>query len=618
MPRLVEGFVTELKNRIDIYDVVSPYVQLKKSGSSWVGLSPFSQEKSPSFYVHPDKGFFKCFSSGEGGDAISFIQKIENLEFPEALELLAQRFNIPLQYSENSTGPSSPSHSRSLRSELHDLHEVVTEWYQQCFNDSTEEAENTRKYWTEERAFSMDTAEEFKIGYAPTDRFALSKYLAGKNFSQSLMLKSGLFHEGKNGKPAGSLFCGRLMIPIHDKIGRICAFTGRKLEQTPEWGDRKSPKYVNSPETPIFEKGNLLFNLHLANKKISEDTDFLLVEGQLDAIRCSTMGFHTAVAPQGTAFKSSQANLLYRSRPKGVICLLDGDSAGQKAALSYISIFLQAGLDARFAEIPQGLDPDQILQSGGAEALQEILEDAIPMLQFAIEKKLPDGAASTPKQKDSVSQWIFEALADVESSVALEGYFQQLSRLISIPIDALKSDFSRQIKKNQPKYRGPKSTAEKKVSSNGSDRLTIVEEDLLFVLLHDDRLASPLAHTLDMSWVDLHPIAGRVLAKILSETKAESSSLSQSQMEELLEDDQERDLFHRLLMQDIDVSEPGILLRLARQCLSVLFLRHLKSEEDKIFDKINHLENSPEDLKKLSSKLRNIRTKRKNPPVLEF
>ncbi len=330
MARLADGFVNELKGRIDLYDVVSPYVQLKKSGSSWVGLSPFSQEKSPSFYVHPDKGFFKCFSSGEGGDAISFIQKIENLEFTEAIEFLAQRFSIPLQYAEENGSSAKPAVSRSLKSDLYELHKLVAEWFHQRLFDEDQDSQNTKKYWLEDRGFTLETAQEFLIGYAPVDRFALGKYLKTRNFSLPVLKKSGLFREGKGKELGPTVFTGRLMIPICDKIGRICAFTARKLEQTPEWGDRKSPKYVNSPETPIFEKGNLLFNLHLANKEISEDSEFLLVEGQLDAIRCWDMGFRTVVAPQGTAFKDSQAMLLYRSKPKGVVGVFGWGGGGAK------------------------------------------------------------------------------------------------------------------------------------------------------------------------------------------------------------------------------------------------------------------------------------------------
>ena len=616
MPRLADGFVNELKGRIDLYDVISPYVQLKKSGASWVGLSPFSQEKSPSFYVHPDKGFFKCFSSGEGGDAISFIQKIENLEFPEALELLAQRFQIPLRYSEDLASSGKTTVSRSLRAELYELHKYTTDWFHNRLLDKNEDAASVRKYWIEKRGFSMETANEFGIGYAPTDPYALGDFLSAKKFSNTTLLKSGLFREGKGKGIGPGVFCGRLMIPISDKIGRICAFTARKLSQTPEWGDRKSPKYVKSPETPIFEKGNLLFNLHLANKEISEDKEFLMVEGQLDAIRCWTMGFRSVVAPQGTAFKDSQALLLFRSRPKGVVCLLDGDTAGQKAALSYVSIFLKAGLEARFAELPEGSDPDQILIKGGKKAMQQIIDGARSMVEHVVRQKIPDLKTASPKQKESVCQWMFSSLIEVDSRIALEGYLEQLARLLAVPMDALKGDFVKFRKNRTPAYR--QSAKEKELHSNAPDRLTIVEEDLLFVLLHDDRLASPLAHTLDMSWVDLRPISGQILAKILSETLAEGSGPTRAQIEELLENDEERDLFYRLVIQEIDQSEPGLLLRLARQCVSVLFLRYLKLQEDKIFTQLKKAEDNPKKLKQLSQELRAIRQKKANPPPLEF
>ena len=193
----------------------------------------------------------------------------------------------------------NPSVSRSLKSELYELHKVATDWFHQRLLDENDESNTVRKYWLDERKFSMETAKRFGIGYSPVDSFELSKFLSAKNFSDAVLKKSGLFREGKGKAIGPCVFNGRLMIPISDKIGRICAFTARKLDHTPEWGDRKSPKYVNSPETPIFEKGNLLFNLHLANKEISEEKEFLLVEGQLDAIRCWDMGFQTAVAPQG-------------------------------------------------------------------------------------------------------------------------------------------------------------------------------------------------------------------------------------------------------------------------------------------------------------------------------
>ena len=274
MSRLVDGFVNELKGRIDLYDLAQRYVQLKKSGSSWVGLSPFNQEKTPSFYVHPSKGFFNCFSSGEKGDAISLVQKMENLNFMEAVEFLAKEFNFPLRYEK---GSSAKPFTTSIKADLFALQEMVKSWFSEQFCGESEEAKIARNYWLNERRFNMDTANRFGIGLAPSDGGKLYDFLRSQNISDEVLKKSGLFgakpHQGK----LVCLFRGRLIIPIKEKLGRVCGFTGRKLSITPEWGDRKAPKYVNSPETPIFQKGELLFNLHLANKAISDSTDFLLV-----------------------------------------------------------------------------------------------------------------------------------------------------------------------------------------------------------------------------------------------------------------------------------------------------------------------------------------------------
>ena len=259
---------------------------------------------------------------------------------------------------------------KSIRSDLYALHEKAKDWFVSQLISDDKESKIALQYWHNERNFDAQTAKDFGIGYSPTDPYALGKFLSQNNFSKDLMSKSGLFRERLNSDSLVSSFSGRLMIPIHEKLGRVCGFTARKLLITPEWGDKKSPKYINSPETQIFQKGELLFNLHLANKAIAVQKDFLLVEGQLDAIRCYVEGFHTVVAPQGTAFKKTQAQLLRKSNPRRIICLLDGDEAGRKAGLNYIPIFIEAGLEARFAMLPRGMDPDQILIEKGKEYLQ--------------------------------------------------------------------------------------------------------------------------------------------------------------------------------------------------------------------------------------------------------
>ena len=186
MPRLADGFINELKDRIDLYDLVSRYVQLRKSGSSWVGLSPFSQEKTPSFYVHPEKGFFNCFSSGEKGDAITFVQKIENLGFQEAIEYLSKEFNFPIRYEK---GGHAQPFSNSIRADLYALHELAKSWFEEQFSLQNKESSVARSYWLEEREFSLETAKRFGIGFAPTDSTALSEFLLKKGQNPQLLQK---------------------------------------------------------------------------------------------------------------------------------------------------------------------------------------------------------------------------------------------------------------------------------------------------------------------------------------------------------------------------------------------------------------------------------------------
>ena len=439
-----ENFVDEVKDRIDLYDLISPYVQLKKSGSKWVGLSPFNQEKTPSFYVDSNKGFFHCFSSGEKGDAISFIQKVENLTFPEAIEFIANRFGIPIKYLKDNR-KDGKTFQKSIKSDLYKVHELTMNWFCENFLKNNDESNVAKDYWLNNRKFSLEVAKDFGIGYSPIDRFALSDYLIGRNISEKVLVKSGLFNEKKQNGKYACRFCGRLMIPIREKIGRVCGFTARELSVTPRWGDNKTPKYINSPETPIFFKSDLLFNLHQANKEITENSEFILVEGQLDAIRCSIEGFKTVIAPQGTAFKESQAMLLRKSNPRGVVCLLDGDDAGQKAAFGYIPTFLKAGLDARFSILPKGKDPDQILLENGPEKLQEIINQGISSIEFAIKFKLKGETNPQPSEIKSICELVFGFISETDSLILRDIYLKELSKHINVAFQILSQGRSHKV-----------------------------------------------------------------------------------------------------------------------------------------------------------------------------
>lgn len=613
MPRLADGFISELKQRIDLFDLVSSYVQLKRSGSSWVGLSPFQEEKTPSFYVHPEKGFFKCFSSGETGDAISFVQKIENLEFNEALEFLSQRFSFPMKYEKSNY---SQPYVKSIRSDLYALHEKAKDWFVSQLISDDKESKIALQYWHNERNFDAQTAKDFGIGYSPNDPYALGKFLSQNNFSKDLMSKSGLFRERLNSDSLVSSFSGRLMIPIHEKLGRVCGFTARKLLITPEWGDKKSPKYINSPETQIFQKGELLFNLHLANKAIAVQKDFLLVEGQLDAIRCYVEGFHTVVAPQGTAFKKTQAQLLRKSNPRRIICLLDGDEAGRKAGLNYIPIFIEAGLEARFAMLPRGMDPDQILIEKGKEYLQKILDDGINMVVYAIRNLSIDSDPKSANSKKNVCEFIFRSLIKVKSFVIRESYIEEIAVSLGISRESVKKDFQAFEANKQP---GLLSSSSKirdiKSKETSLERLTNVEDDLLLVLLHDNRIVGPLAHLVEPTWLNLENVAGRILAKIIAEIKADGP-ISTDRMEDLLESDEERKKFQCLLFREIPSESIENSLLLANECLSVLHLRSSKKLEENILKELRNSDDAHTPSGNIRTELKKLRELRNHPPSL--
>jgi len=610
-----ENFVEEVKDRIDLFDLVNPYVQLKKSGSKWVGLSPFNQEKTPSFYVDSNKGFFHCFSSGEKGDAISFAQKVENLTFPEAIEFLANRFGIPIRYSENNREKGKP-YQKSIKSDLYKVHELAMNWFSEKFSQDTKESNVAKDYWIKKRGFTFEVANEFGIGYSPVDRFALSEYLIGKKISDLVLSKSGLFNEKKQNGKFACRFCGRLMIPIREKIGRVCGFTARELSVTPTWGDKKAPKYINSPETPIFLKGDLLFNLHQANREISENQEFLLVEGQLDAIRCFTEGFKTVVAPQGTAFKENQAILLRKSNPKGVVCLLDGDDAGQKAAFGYIPTFLKAGLDARFSTLPKGKDPDQILIENGAEKLQQIIDQGVSSIEYAVKFKLNGNSNPQAAEVRAISEEVFRFISETDSLVMRDSYLKELSKNLNISFQTLSDDFLKFLRSKKPRYKTNK-LVDKKTDKKPSQRLTTAEDDLLFCLLHDNRVASPLAQIFDPTWLNLNIPAGRVLAKIIAEIKADGP-LEPNRMEEFLEDDTERSVFQQNLFQEVSSFDDNSFLQHANECLLALFIRFIKNKEKQILEDLRNKDKKEQSSNNLHSKLLQLRKHRENPPKLIF
>jgi DNA primase len=419
MPVIKPTCVRDLKLRVNLADVVSRMVTLRKAGGARLkGLCPFHNEKTPSFNVDPDKGFYKCFGCGKAGDAITFVRETEQLNFTEAVEALGKRFGIPIEYEEGSGGPSSAD--RTLRQEVFDLHDAAAEHFHQAFKAKDAAGGFFQQYWTEQRRFTPELADEFKIGAADAQGSGLGAAMLRRKYSEEALRRCGLFFIYDDAEiTLHSLrprFRGRLMIPIRDHQGRVCAFTARQTDLTPDDDPAKDAKYVNSPETPVFTKGNLLFNLDRARTNVGEGRPFVMVEGQLDALRCWSVGLKTAIAPQGTSITEGQLVLLRRYHTE-VECFFDSDSAGQKAALRFLPMALKAGLEIRFLTLAGAdkIDPDLLFLERGLAAYDEVRRGAQSAMAFACRAALPDPAKSSGEQRARAAQTVIELIAASES-----------------------------------------------------------------------------------------------------------------------------------------------------------------------------------------------------------
>ena len=566
MPAIKPTCVRDLKLRVNLVDVISRTVALRKAGSRYKGLCPFHGEKTPSFHVDPDKGFYKCFGCGKAGDAITFVRETEQLSFTEAVETLGKRFGVVIEYEEGS-GPTAEE--RSLRQELFDLHEQATEHFFQVFRGRTETGEFMRNYWGTSRRFTTAIADEFRIGAAEPNDGGLAAALLRKRYSEDAIRQCGLFFV-REGVPLalGSLrprFRGRLMIPIRDHQGRVVAFTARQTQLTPDDDPAKEAKYVNSPETPIFTKGNLLFNLDRAREAAGkENQPFILVEGQLDAIRCWSVGLKSAVAPQGTSITDGQLALLRRYQTR-VECLFDGDSAGQKAALRLIPLALRAGLEVRIlgANDPAGkVDPDLLLLEKGPEGYEQLRSHALSAIGFACHSLLPHVESASPEEKTRVATELQRIIGAAESEVARSQFLAEAAAHLRIPLAALQKDFARtnerlQVQENaRAAVRPAANDAPVRPTAPPDTRTIAAEQDLLLLLLHWERFGKVLATAFPHEWIDLSHPAGALLNRFLAEFEQDNWP-GRDHLDMLLESAEEKALVASLAFDTPELDDPA-------------------------------------------------------------
>ncbi|MEV0845943.1 DNA primase [Streptomyces sp. NPDC049954] len=375
--RINDDDVKAVRDAVPIDAVVSEYLQLRNAGGGNLkGLCPFHDEKSPSFQVSPSKGLFHCFGCQEGGDTITFVMKIDHLSFSEVVERLAAKAGITLRYEE---GGYNPSQQRGERIRLIEAHQAAAQYYAEQLGGA--EAEIGRRFLAE-RGFDQSAAEHFGVGYSPAGWDHLTRHLRGKGFSDKELITSGLAQESRGGRPIDR-FRGRLMWPIRDIGGEVVGFGARRLRE-----DDNGPKYLNTPETPVYRKSQVLYGIDLAKKDIAKSSRAVVVEGYTDVMACHLAGVTTAIATCGTAFGTEHIKILRRllmdNGSARVIFTFDGDSAGQKAALRAFEDDQKFAAETYIAIAPDNMDPCDLRLAKGEESVRELVEPRVPLFEFAL------------------------------------------------------------------------------------------------------------------------------------------------------------------------------------------------------------------------------------------
>ena len=409
--RLPEDFISELKYRSDISDIASSYMQLKRRGRNLVGLCPFHGEKTPSFNIYTENGSFYCFGCGVGGDVITFVMKIENLDYMEAVKFLAQRagMNVPEDAVDDSMS--------KLRTRVFEANrEAARFYYSKLYSREGKQALS----YLHSRALTDKTIRRFGLGYSPNNRFALTNHLKAKGFTDSELIAANLVFKARSGKGVVDRFVDRAMFPIIDLRGNVIAFGGRIMS------DQK-PKYLNTSDTVVFNKSHNLFSLN--NSKNSGTKQLILCEGYMDVIALNQAGFSDAVATLGTALTSEQAMLMKRYCEEVVICY-DADEAGQKATARAIGILRNVGLVVRVLNIPDGKDPDEFIRKNGDKGpamFKALLESSGNDIEYRLQKLRQKFDLNTTDGKFSFLSQAVKILATIDNSIERELYASKLA-----------------------------------------------------------------------------------------------------------------------------------------------------------------------------------------------
>ena len=448
MAGIPEEVIDAVRARVDIVDLIQSYIPLKKQGRDFKACCPFHSEKTPSFTVRPDRQYYHCFGCGKHGNAISFVMERENVDFPTAIRLLAQKYNIYIPEEEERRPrsgarqyPENPNQSYSEKKDrLFLLHEKLREWYVMNLKNNPEAP--VAQYLAT-RNLAPESIQRFSLGMSLDSWDAAMVFAKNLGFTDAELAEGGIIKTfDDNPSKRYDLFRNRLMFPIWDELGRVVGFSARTIESDP-----KAMKYVNTPETPIFKKGRILYGMHLARSEMSDNKlgCAILCEGQLDVIAMHAAGFPNSVAAEGTAFTPEQARMLRRYTGK-IKLALDSDNAGTKAVFKDAEILLPLGFDVKVVRFPGGKDPDELLKQQGREAIAEAVAQAMDFFEFAV-REFSVKYGDSPSGKAQTAANMLQLIALLESESTKTAYTSWLAEKLNLSADGLYAELVRSARK---------------------------------------------------------------------------------------------------------------------------------------------------------------------------
>lgn len=544
--------IDEIRAATDIVDLIGSYVRLKKRGKNFVGLCPFHTEKTPSFNVSPERQMFHCFGCGVGGNVFTFLMELEKVSFPEAVRTLGERAGIPLpQPSGADAGKASETE------EYYEACSMAGRFYYQCLTE-TVEGKLALEYF-HHRGFSDETIRKFGLGYAPHSWDALIRHAASKNVPLSVLAKAGLLRQREDSPAEGGregyydYFRGRAMFPIFTTTGRVVGFGARKLREDDPLG-----KYINSPETPIFNKSRILYGLYHAKEAIREKDCAVLVEGYADLISVFQAGIRNVVASSGTALTTEQVQLVGRYT-KNIIIVYDADSAGSKAALRGVDVILENNLDVKVAQLPQGDDPDSFVRKHGGKAFEQLTAEAVSFVDFIARAYERMGKFTTPEGQAEAIRAIVQTVAKMQDELKRHFYIKQIAEQYKL----YESVLYRELEKYLPRSRASAPSARTIPVLEPSpgqpilptrDDLPAAERDLLHAMLEGR------ADVLTLVFQNIVPEdfmneKARQLGLMLRETWNTEGAIDSARLVNELEDESLRRLVAKLLFTRYELSK---------------------------------------------------------------